>query len=483
MRRPEPVACRSAFARSSALGDFWNLVEQAGPLRWPIFAVFGVGLALAISKLYELLKDRAQSRELMGADLRSASLKDVTALVARQRDSMLAVLQSTMVNVFQTRPSEGMLHDEITNFVASQQDQFGVFRRRMEFLSDTAGALGLMGTVWGMFEVFFQGSSDKDVILRGMGIALITTLLGLVVSIVLNLSATELSTFFEKRLERIGKKSDELRFRLLELASAAHGQPVAAVAPPSARKEPGRRAEAAAPPPPSAPKHKPAYPPPAQAAAPTPEAAASDWVYLESESAGYVARAGEMLHDLEVRVRRDGGQPVRGVPVVVTLPPNAGALPGGGREFKGDSDAAGSLRFAWQAPTAAGSYHLVAAVPGRPGADRRVDLRVDPGAPHRVQREGNNQAAVAGMKLPQPMGVRVFDKFDNPVAGVAVHFEVKHGQGRLGRHGAEAHLKTDASGLAKTPFAVSSEAGANTVVATVEGEAAGLEFVAFGTEV
>jgi biopolymer transport protein ExbB/TolQ len=40
-----------------------------------------------------------------------------------------------------------------------------------------------MGTVWGMFTVFFQGSAEQEVILRGMGIALITTLLGLVVTI------------------------------------------------------------------------------------------------------------------------------------------------------------------------------------------------------------------------------------------------------------------------------------------------------------
>ena len=50
-----------------------------------------------------------------------------------------------------------------------------------------------------------------------MGFALITTLLGIVVSIILNLSSTEVSSYFNRRLDRIAEKSDELRFRLMEL--------------------------------------------------------------------------------------------------------------------------------------------------------------------------------------------------------------------------------------------------------------------------
>ena len=50
-----------------------------------------------------------------------------------------------------------------------------------------------------------------------MGFALITTLLGIIVSIILNLSSTEVSSYFNRRLDRIAEKSDELRFRLMEL--------------------------------------------------------------------------------------------------------------------------------------------------------------------------------------------------------------------------------------------------------------------------
>ncbi len=467
-----PVRMLAALAQAAptdggptALTDFWNLVEQAGPLRWPIFTVLGIGLLLVFLKGYELLRDRKLSGPLLDLDVEHMSLDQITAAVAEQRHSILAGLQSAMLNVFHTRPTEGMLHDEIVNFLAFEQDQFAVFRRRMEFLSDTAGALGLMGTVWGMFQVFFQGTSDKDVILRGMGIALITTLLGLVVSIILNLFATELSTVFGKRLEAISRKSDELRFRLLELAADARPAPAAPAPEP---------APAAAPPPPP--------PPPPPSHDHSGRAGASRWS-LDAAPSRYVARAGETLKSLTLQLIGTDGEQPGGLVVTLSVPPDAGALDGGELEVRRTADDEGRIEFAWTVPERAGNYMLDAGVAGYPEAARRLHLVVRPGAAHRVEREGNNQAAVAGMRLGQPIGVLVFDRFDNPVPGVPVTFTVKHGAGRLGQRGTEVTVKTDDSGGARTPFAVSSEAGANTVVATVEGQDKALDFHAFGTEV
>ena len=78
----------------SAVTDFWGLVEQAGPLRWPIFAVLAIGLALAIAKVYELLHDRSTSRSLFQIDLRHATLQQITGGLTGQDESMLAALQS-----------------------------------------------------------------------------------------------------------------------------------------------------------------------------------------------------------------------------------------------------------------------------------------------------------------------------------------------------------------------------------------------------
>lgn len=454
-----------------ALGDFWSLVQQAGPLRWPIFFVLALGLMQVFLKLYELVRDRRVSSGLLSVDLTSMSLKEVVALVSRQEESMLASLWSTMLNVFQTRPSEGMLHDEISNFVSFEQDRFAVFNRRMEFLSDTAGALGLMGTVWGMFTVFFQGTSEQEVILRGMGIALITTLLGLVVSIILNFSSTELSTFFNKRLEQVSRKSDELRFRLMELAPqpAAYGG-----GPRPAPEQPAREAAAPAEPVRTAPRAA-----GGGVKAPVPPS----WRYVELENGDGSGRAGEVLKDFGVVVKNSDGAPAAGVPVHVAIVGAGGKLNGGGRTLSRSSDATGRVGFACALPESAGPFVLDVTLPEQPGPPSKLEVMVQPAPPDRLEQEGNHQAAIAGMRLPLPLGVRVVDRFGNAVAGADVEFSVTAGAGKLGSGSATQKLRTDASGRAATPFVVSSEAGQNVVRATIDGTKKSVEFIMFGTEV
>ncbi len=450
-----------------AVGDFWSLTQQAGPLRWPIFFVLAFGLVQVFAKLYDLLRDRRASAGLRSVEYDAMSLDEIAELVSRQDASMLASLQATMINVFQTRPAEGLLHDEITNFVQFQQDQFDVFRRRMEFLSDTAGALGLMGTVWGMFTVFFQGTAEQDVILRGMGIALITTLLGLVVSIILNFSSTELSTFFNKRLERVSTKSDELRFRLMELAPQPAGVAPAAGPAPSpeatpAEAEPPRRVT------------------PGGNGSPSPSQSPG-WRYVEFEGKGHVARAGDPI-ELAVVVRNGSDAPAPGVPVFVKIASGDAVLESGGRALRESSDASGRVGFVCRAPERVGSFILEANLPDQPGSPTLLQVPVRPGEPQRVEKEGNNQAAIAGSRLPQPLGVRVHDRFGNPVSGLAIAFSVKQGDGKLGVGQAQRSVATDASGLAATPFIVSSTAGQNVVAASLDGAKSTVEFVAFATE-
>lgn len=461
-----------------AVGDFWSLTQQAGPLRWPIYFVLGFGLVQVFIKLYELFRDRRVSAGLASTDFAQMDLEGIVRLIARQEESMLSSLQSTMLNVFQTRPGEGLLHDEISNFVVFQQDQFSSFRRRMEFLSDTAGALGLMGTVWGMFTVFFQGTAEQDVILRGMGIALITTLLGLVVSIILNFSTTELSTFFGKRLEAVSKKSDELRFRLMELApkqlpaealamlqasAAATAAPVRA---PTAKK--------------ATPDPRPA---PSEAAAEPETAKPPAWHYVEAVGGPHRGVAGTAVAGLTLAVRNREGEPAQGVPVLVSIVGSGGALADGGRTLRAASDQRGAVRFGCTLPQKAGTFALDVTLPDQPGTATRMEITVLAAAPAKVEVEGNNQAAVAGMRLPLPLGVRLADQYDNPVQGAVVDFAVEQGDGRFASGNGAVKVTTGTDGRAAAPFVVSSNAGQNVVTASVAGTSHSARFIAFGTEV
>lgn len=201
---------------------FWSLTRLGGGVSIAIFVVMAIGLFLIVMQVYELIVDKIKGRPLMSTSYRQMSVQDVNRLVMNYQNSMIARLYSVLLSIFHTTGNTRDFHDEIANYIQMQQGRFNTFRSRLSFLSDTAGALGLLGTVWGMFVTFFGGNLDSQRILNGMGLALITTLIGLVVSIILNFFATEVFSAFNKRLELISAKADEFRLWLMALVQQRH---------------------------------------------------------------------------------------------------------------------------------------------------------------------------------------------------------------------------------------------------------------------
>jgi len=201
----------------STLNNMFALLEQAGGIRYAIYLVLAIGVFLLCLKAYDLLSDNIKSKSMFTKSFRYMDIQDIVKVVASEKDHMLSRISAVQLNVYQSSKSAEYLHDEISNYNRFHQDNFTIYRSRIDFLSDTAGALGLLGTVWGMFMVFSTGNLEKEQILAGMGVALLTTLLGLIVSIILNFFTTIIQSYFSKYLEKVIDKADELRFRLMEL--------------------------------------------------------------------------------------------------------------------------------------------------------------------------------------------------------------------------------------------------------------------------
>ena len=86
--------------------------------------------------------------------------------------------------------------------------------------------------------------------------------------------------------------------------------------------------------------------------------------------------------------------------------------------------------------------------------------------PHRLTKVcGDSQEGIVDEQLAEPFVVSVSDENGAAIAGVAVSFAVTAGEGTL----SSATDTTDANGRAATSLTLGSEAGTNTVAATVEG--------------
>jgi len=191
------------FKKAGDIKSFWELTKLGGGLRWAIYLVLAIGIALIVEKLIELYLERRRSKLLVNASIGSMTIENITNLLKQSPKCLISELFSMLLNIFQTTGKASVFHEEIANYSQFQQDRFKSYRSRLAFLSDTAGALGLLGTVWGMFQTFFGGNLDKQLILNGMGVALITTLMGLVVSIILNFFGTEIFTIFNTKFSNM----------------------------------------------------------------------------------------------------------------------------------------------------------------------------------------------------------------------------------------------------------------------------------------
>jgi biopolymer transport protein ExbB/TolQ len=199
----------------SDLGNFWALIQLGGGIAYATLLIFALGIFLISIQLYELIMDRIRGRLLLQIDYRHHTITEITGLVKKYPNTLTGRLYAMMLSIFHSTGAVRDFHDEIANYIQMQQERFATFKGRLAFLSDTAGALGLLGTVWGMFVTFFGGNLDSQRILNGMGIALVTTIVGLVVSVILNFFATEVFSLFNKRMELISSKGDEFRLWLM----------------------------------------------------------------------------------------------------------------------------------------------------------------------------------------------------------------------------------------------------------------------------
>ncbi|RME01197.1 MAG: MotA/TolQ/ExbB proton channel family protein [Calditrichaeota bacterium] len=164
----------------------------------------------------------------------TGDLRRVIRLVQGGQPNRAARLLHQMIATFNKTGRAEPIGDDINTYLVSERDSFETFNRVMGFLSDTAGAMGLLGTVWGIFETFHAGKMDGPTILQGMSISLVTTLVGLVISLVLNMGTTTIFAFFNRQLNLLATRAEELRQALLyiEAKSSTNGRST----PPVARK-------------------------------------------------------------------------------------------------------------------------------------------------------------------------------------------------------------------------------------------------------
>jgi Bacterial Ig-like domain (group 1) len=202
---------------------------------------------------------------------------------------------------------------------------------------------------------------------------------------------------------------------------------------------------------------------------------AAEQVALTKAGGDEQSRAvGEALEPLVVQVMDENQHPVIGLSVAFQLSDPAG---GAVSPATATTNSAGEAVAQWTLGTLPGRYEVVATLVGATGEDKVAEFHATaaPGAPASLAAQtpldqpGRREQAVL-----TPPVVQVKDRFDNPVPGVAVVWQVIAGEGQA----VPINGSTDSEGKASVQWTLGNRIGVHKLTAAVEGAGAPVTFTA-----
>lgn len=189
----------------------WNIIEMTDWLFWPFVILTGVGIMMITYQALVEHRQKKRGSSLLNKTIELNDLSRIDKMVQIDTKNRAARLLHQMIATFKKTRQTIPIGTDVQQFLSEERQSFESFHRIMGYLSDSAGALGLLGTVWGIFQTFHAGKLDGSTILQGMSIALVTTLVGLIISLLLNMGTTAIFTIFNKQLTLLATRAEELR--------------------------------------------------------------------------------------------------------------------------------------------------------------------------------------------------------------------------------------------------------------------------------
>ena len=479
--------------RGFTIKTMFELLRLAKGIGYLLIMVFILGILFIFQKWYVLIRERNDAQKIPVEGLKTMSYDDIQKMftkikeddavsneanqqekvpllkrIFRRKKATAFQLLHKLYKIFDAQKSTLSFNEETSNFIQYLKDIFNPFMTRLAFLSDTAGALGLLGTVWGMFLVFYKGSPDPDDTLQGMGIALATTIIGLVISIILNSFTTVVSNIFDKHLDFVNNMASVFQDRMMMeeekhpakaqqiiVDSTAVSDHLTKQATLAEQRIPARDAPGATQQP--APKLEipvPAYGPPAEIK-----------IISGDNQSGEVNS--KLPEPIIVEVQDSQANPLENETVVFTAEDGAGMFLNNNRVQKILTDDEGRAETRFTLGKTAGEKTIHISVEGSTSRGIKLLAIAKPTPPSKmIELDGNYQSGEMGKRLPLPFTIAIRDQYGNPIPMYEVDFTLKRGSGRF-QDSQNSHFttRTNENGLAEVYFIVGNDRGAREVEA------------------
>ena len=193
-------------------------IDKGKPISHVILGLLVVAIVLMVDQLRQHLLERLRGTKIYKTDLGEVSVKEFEEIADQGKKSSVGRFLSDAVGVYKQSGDLSMVSAESEFYREKAEHRFNTFEARMAFLADTAGGLGLLGTVWGIYRGFAAkavAQSNED-LLAAMGVALVTTFLGIVVSVIINRMSTEMGAAVRNRIMSAMTKIENYREILIK---------------------------------------------------------------------------------------------------------------------------------------------------------------------------------------------------------------------------------------------------------------------------
>jgi biopolymer transport protein ExbB len=192
------------------------LFLDGGEFMWPILALLVVGLAFVIERFWTLTRASVNTRKFLSKiriALEEGGVKAATEECEKTPGPVASIFHAGL-----SRASKGVSYVEKAITTAGSLEM-AFLERGMVVLSTVivlAPMLGFTGTVWGMVQAFDAIKKANDIspaiVAGGISQALLTTLFGLVVAMLIQI----FNNYFTSRIDKLIIDMEESSVELIE---------------------------------------------------------------------------------------------------------------------------------------------------------------------------------------------------------------------------------------------------------------------------
>lgn len=194
---------------------------RGGFFMWPILAFFIFGLAVSIERLWTLTRASINTKKFLGrikTALREGGVEAAKDICENTRGPIASIFHAGL-----SRMDKGIEQVE-KSIVSAGSIEMAFLERGLVWLStviSVAPMLGFLGTVQGMIMAFDDIAAANDIspniVATGIAVALLTTLFGLVVAIIIQFFHNLFVSKIDKLIIEMEESSVELVDSLIEL--------------------------------------------------------------------------------------------------------------------------------------------------------------------------------------------------------------------------------------------------------------------------